>query len=72
MNCANGRFVPAEPCFFPCCGHMAKFFLSSVTAGLVCTAGHDWLEDWHERDASIPHGGSFDLFPVAQACHTEW
>ena len=43
MNSASGRFVPDEPCFFLCCGHMAKFFLLSVAAGLVCTAAHDRL-----------------------------
>ena len=39
MSCANGRSVPGEPCFFcVCCGHTVSLFLSSVTAGCVCTA----------------------------------
>ena len=63
MNCANGRFVPGKPCFFLCCGHLAKFYLSSVTAVRVCTAPRDRLEGWHERDASTPRGGNFDRFP---------
>ena len=41
-------------------GHMAKFFLSSVTAG---RAPRDRLEGWHERDASTPCGGNFDPRP---------
>ena len=35
--------LPGGPCFFLCCGHMAKFLLLSVAAGLVCTAAHDRL-----------------------------
>ena len=34
MTCTlrEWSFVPGEPCFFLCCGHMAKFFLSIVWA----------------------------------------
>ena len=69
---ANGRFVPGEPCFFVCCGHTAKFLLSSVTAGRVCTAPRDRLEGWHERDASTPRAGNFDPFPQDPACCRGW
>ena len=63
---------PGEPCFFVCCGHMATFFLSSVTAGRVCTAPRDRLEGWHDRDASTPRGGIFDPFPQDPACCRGW
>ena len=66
MYCANGRFVPGEPSFFACCGHMAKLFLSSVLAGRVCTAPCDRFQSLHNRDASTPHGGNFDLFLKTQ------
>ena len=60
------QVIERRPWRARCCADL-KFFLSSVTAGRVCTAPRDRLEGWHERDASTPRGGSFDLFKTQRA-----
>ena len=32
---------------------MAMFFLSSAAAGLTCTAAHDNLGGWHDKDVVL-------------------
>ena len=40
-----------------------RIFLSGAGADHVCPTVREHPEGWQVQDASIPRGGSFDLFP---------
>ena len=66
-------FSFSGPSSFLCCGHMANFFLLSLTAGPDCTAAHVHRLG-HSREKDVPklRDGNFDPSLLAPACQMGW